>query len=257
MSFVCAKSLKPPAIASTCRIEIGPFIDWGPGLLTSPITKTVAGVRFDDDDRDHRVGDVLAQRGGQRVAQLCRRLAGRGDVAEQRQRDLSVRPDLQGLRELRVFVDLDPQLVARDEPVVRRDGRGRGLRCLRRCRLRRCRLRRGRLRRVLRRCRLRRCRPRRCDRAGSAHRLRRDRAQQDHEREGRCGSDRHAHNSLTSNARWMHCPAARAGASPYEWRRRETAFRRQLHGSDSTLRPPRWRWGRQIGSARVASAAVR
>ena len=47
------------------------------------------------------------------------------NVADQRQRDLAVRPDLQRLRELRVLVDLDAQLVAGDQPVVRR-GRGRG-----------------------------------------------------------------------------------------------------------------------------------
>ena len=46
-------------------------------------------------------------------------LARGGDVADQRQRDLAVGPDLQRLRELRVLVDLDAQLVAGDEAVIR------------------------------------------------------------------------------------------------------------------------------------------
>jgi hypothetical protein len=42
----------------------------------------------------------------------------RGDVADERQRDLAVGADLQRLRYLLVFVDLDAQFVADDQPVV-------------------------------------------------------------------------------------------------------------------------------------------
>ena len=95
-----------------------------PGFVTSPITYAVRSDRLDDDDRDDRVVDVLLQRVGDRVAQLDRRLAGRLEVADERQRDLAVRPDLHRLRQLRVLVDLDPELVARAQAVlVVADGR--------------------------------------------------------------------------------------------------------------------------------------
>ncbi len=56
----------------------------------------LAGTRFDHDDGDHRVGDVLLQRRrDRRRAAAIERAAGRDDVADQRQRDLAVGPDLQ------------------------------------------------------------------------------------------------------------------------------------------------------------------
>ena len=67
----------------------------------------------------------VLQRRRDRLAQLRRRVAGRHHVVGERQRDLAVGPDLHALRQLRVLVDLDPQLVAGHEAVVGADVRGR------------------------------------------------------------------------------------------------------------------------------------
>jgi len=64
------------------------------------------------------------------IAQFDRRAIGRLDVADQWQRDLAVGPDLHRLRELRVLVDFDAQLVARAQPVLLGERRRRRRRLL-------------------------------------------------------------------------------------------------------------------------------
>ncbi len=73
---------------------------------------------LDDDDGDDGVRVVFLERRRQPVAQLARCCPGGGDVADERQRDLSVGTDLQRLRQCRVLVDLDAELVTGDEAVV-------------------------------------------------------------------------------------------------------------------------------------------
>ena len=119
-----ANSLKPPAIASACRIVVGPCSCIVPGMRHLAHHVDLRRQRLDDDDGDRRVGDVLLERRRDRVAQLDRRVAGRLEVADERQRDLAVGPDLHRLRQLRVLVDLDAQLVAGAERGTRRSRAG-------------------------------------------------------------------------------------------------------------------------------------
>ena len=74
--------------------------------------------RFDHDDGDHGVRHVVLQLSRDDVAKLDGRPPVRLEIADQRERDLPVGPDLHGLRQLRVAVDLDAELVAQAEVVV-------------------------------------------------------------------------------------------------------------------------------------------
>ena len=118
MSFVLAKSLKPPAIASACTADTWPLI--GECSRRVHLAHDVEHRRngLDDDDGDDRVGVVFLERGHERIAQFGGGPALRRHVADERKRDLSIRPDLERLRQLRITVDLDPKLVAGDEAVV-------------------------------------------------------------------------------------------------------------------------------------------
>ncbi len=90
----------------------------GTGLVDLAHHVDVRGDGLLHDDGHDRVGHVVLEHRRQPVAQFERREAHGGDVADERHGDLPVGPDLERLRELRVLVNLDAQLVARAQPVV-------------------------------------------------------------------------------------------------------------------------------------------